>query len=120
MKKIITIISVIALISVLCVMLVACGVPANYGDCREKLEAAGYSVSDTSFTSTSGSYLALKAYKGSDSITVGYFPKDNKEEGEKFYSQQKSNSSRTVKKKESSKFLIVYYGTDAAIKDFEK
>lgn len=122
MKKNIRIIAIVILMFMLAMMVVACGVPNNYVKGMEKMEGKGYSVSDVTTLSVSGSYLAFKATDSDERMTAVYFPKSTESKtAEDFYAKTKNNSSSyTVKKTTAGNFILVYYGTDKAVKDFEK
>ena len=122
MKKFITIISVVALVALLGVALVACGVPGNYREGMEKMEAAGYDINDSVSLNISGTYLAFRAYGDNGNLTAAYFPKaDNAKAAEDYYAKvQKQSPDYTVKKKTVGNFIVVYSGPAAVVKDFEK
>lgn len=122
-NKLIGIISIIALVAVLAVTLVACGVPGNYRDGIDKMEAAGYDVDSSVSLNTSGTYLAFKAYGPGDAkVTVAYFPKSSDSaNADKLYNKQKElGGTNVVKKKTAGNFVVVYFGTADGVKDFEK
>ena len=122
MKKGIGMLAMMALVSVLVVALVACGVPGNYKDGMEKMKGKGYDVNDVTTLSVSGSYLAFRASEGDERMTAVYFPKSTESKSaESFYAgTQKTSTTYVVKKTTAGNFIVVYFGTEGAVKDFEK
>ena len=127
MKKIITIIAVIALLAVLGTVLFAC-VPSDPSKAKEKLKKAGYDVE----IDTVDEYIA--AYLGKPDGAKKYlFAEDEDDDDEYIYALYFESSSKAkayykdhkddkqysdLKTGQSGKW--VYAGTEAAVKAFKK
>ena len=108
MKKII--VAILAALS--CLFLFAC-VPSNVEKAEEKMEKAGYTVlaySDKEAEGLVGGFIATKGLIGGESLTAVLF--ETVDDAKAFAEEIGSKAKRDGK--------WVYYGTEAAIKAFEK
>ena len=128
MKKIITIIAVIALMAVLGTVLFAC-VPSNADKAKAKMEKAGYKVEVTDIDAdmaklmgADGAKQALEAYKEAekeeDMEYISAILFDSSKNAKAYYNDNKDKVEKGLTAAQKGKW--VYVGTEAAVKAFKK
>ena len=118
-KTIITLIAVLALIAVVGMVLVAC-TPKDLDAASKKMEKAGYECASSSFSAYEGCDGSFMASRGgafsSDKLYALHFESNKK--AKEAYNEMKDEDAKVDNLKCKGKW--VYYGSDEAIKAFEK
>ena len=120
-KTVLTLIAVLALIAMVGVVLVAC-TPKDLDSAKKKMEKAGYTCASASYDSYQGCDGSFTASRGGlfsgDKLIAMHF--ESKEAAKKAYNNIQGDSKEDQIENLKQDGQWVYYGSNEAIKAFEK